>query len=336
MSDTMMRQWMMLRLVPRSPSKIDTTSLVQALAAEGFKVTQRTVQRDLEKFVSIFPLVCDRRSKPFGWSWSKDSGALDIPCMDSHTALTFYLAEQYLKPMLPQETVGHLSPHFKTARQVLNRVQSDIGPSRWADKVRVVRHGPDLAVPEVLEDVQNAVYSGLLLNRRLQVTYKSRGSKAAKDYTISPLGLVLKNGIFYLPCTVDDYQDVRLLTMHRILSAKKLDNIPSTTPEGFDLDTYIASGHLSFHMGDKIKFEAIITEDVAFHLSERKLSPDQVLQSQDHGLFLVRATVNNTADFRFWLRGYAEMVEVLEPKFLREDMYQGAKALVRQYERGAD
>jgi hypothetical protein len=32
MSDTLMRQWQMLRLIPRHPSKISTTELMQALA----------------------------------------------------------------------------------------------------------------------------------------------------------------------------------------------------------------------------------------------------------------------------------------------------------------
>jgi len=144
MSDTVMRQWQMLRMVPRSPSKIATTDIKHGLAAEGFEVTQRTIQRDLEKFSSIFPLECDDRSKPFGWYWSKDSGTLDIPGMDSHTALVFYLAEQHLEPIMPRETVKQLSSHFLTAKNMLNKLQAETGATAWADKVRVLRQGPDL------------------------------------------------------------------------------------------------------------------------------------------------------------------------------------------------
>jgi len=32
MSDTLMRQWQMLRLIPRQPSKISTSELMQGLA----------------------------------------------------------------------------------------------------------------------------------------------------------------------------------------------------------------------------------------------------------------------------------------------------------------
>jgi predicted DNA-binding transcriptional regulator YafY len=98
------------------------------------------------------------------------------------------------------------------------------------------------------------------------------------------------------------------------------------------LDAYIASGELSFQIGDRINLKAIIDKDVAFHLGERKLSPKQTLQEQADGTFLLQANVNDTAELRFWLRGYDEQIEVLEPKELREDLYQSAKALIRKYE----
>ena len=82
MSETLMRQWQMLRLIPRKPSKMATTEIKQRLEEEGFKITQRTIQRDLVTFSSIFPLVCDDRDKPYGWSWESCADVMDIPGMD--------------------------------------------------------------------------------------------------------------------------------------------------------------------------------------------------------------------------------------------------------------
>jgi len=53
MSDTLMRQWQMLRLIPRHPVKVATAELIQRLADEGFETTQRTLQRDLMRLSSI-------------------------------------------------------------------------------------------------------------------------------------------------------------------------------------------------------------------------------------------------------------------------------------------
>ncbi|WP_232507821.1 helix-turn-helix transcriptional regulator [Ghiorsea bivora] len=331
MSDTVMRQWMMLRMVPRSPSKISTIEIMNNLAAESFIISQRSIQRDLDKFSSIFPLECDDRSKPFGWSWRKDAPTIDIPGMDSHTALAFYLAEQHLEPILPRETVVKLNPHFLSAKKILNELSGDSGTTSWVNKVRVLRQGPDLSTPEIDAGVQEKVYTALLLNKRLEVQYKKRGATKAKDYTISPLALVLKNGIFYIPCTVFNYDDIRLMTLHRIKQATLTDAMIDS-PENFDLDAYIQSGELSFQVGDMIKLTAIIDKDVAFHLGERKLSPDQTLEEQEDDTFLLQATVNDTSELRFWLRGYDEQIEVLEPKELRDDLYRSAQAQIKKYE----
>ena len=73
MADAMLRQWSLLRSIPRSPRRVDTTTLLRRLHEDGFKVGQRTVQRDLHRLSEIFPLVLDKRSIPFGWSWMRQA-----------------------------------------------------------------------------------------------------------------------------------------------------------------------------------------------------------------------------------------------------------------------
>ncbi len=62
----------MLRLIPRAPRKIDTATLQAALRAEGYVVDRRSIQRDLHKLSTVFPIVCDDAHKPYGWSWMRD------------------------------------------------------------------------------------------------------------------------------------------------------------------------------------------------------------------------------------------------------------------------
>ena len=67
--DSLFRQWHMLRLVPRFPQKKTAQTIHQTLLGDGFEVTERTVQRDLNELSCIFPLTVDDSEKPFGWSW---------------------------------------------------------------------------------------------------------------------------------------------------------------------------------------------------------------------------------------------------------------------------
>jgi len=330
MSETLMRQWQMLRLIPRKPSKMATTEIKQHLEEEGFKVTQRTIQRDLVTFSGIFPLVCDDRDKPYGWSWVSDANVMDIPGMDSHTALAFYLAKEHLQPLLPIATVSHLKPHFAAAKAVLDHVNNDSGAPAWKDKVRVLHKGASLIKPSIHEAVQNSVYEALLLNRKIKMTYRSRTKKSCREYTINPLGLVIKDGIFYLVCTYHGYDDYRLLTLHRMQSAEKLD-IPSDIPKGFNLDEYIKSGELEFGVGERIKLRAKVSSRVASHLKECMLDQNQVLRVIEGERWLLEAKVLDTSEFRWWLTGFGAEVEVLEPVKLRQIYCGQAKELLRIY-----
>lgn len=330
MSETLMRQWQMLRLVPRSPSKMATTEIKQRLADEGFSVTTRTIQRDLVTFAGIFPLTCDDRDKPFGWSWMSDANVMDIPGMDSHTALAFYLASEHLEPMLPIGTVQHLRPHFVAARHVLDAIRTDSGAPAWKDKVRVLLRGPKLIPPAIITEVHEEVYEALLLNRQLDMSYKSAGYDKPREYNINPLGLVLKDGLFYLVCTFNNYEDIRLLTLHRMSAAKKLD-IPCRVPADFNLDAYISSGELEFAIGGDIKLKASVSKHVAFHLEERPLHADQKLTAADNDSWLLEVTVQDTNELRWWLMGFGENVEILEPVELREAFREIANKMAAAY-----
>lgn len=70
-TDAFARLLLLLSAIPPAPRQIDTGALVRLLESRGFRVTLRTVQRDLEKLATRFPLACDDETKPFGWSWSQ-------------------------------------------------------------------------------------------------------------------------------------------------------------------------------------------------------------------------------------------------------------------------
>jgi len=331
MRDTIMRQWQMLRLIPRHPSKIATSDLVNALADDGYEVTMRTLQRDLNRFSDIFPIIQDTRSKPYGWSWTPHANLMDIPGLDSHTALAFWLARQHLEPLMPQTTVKHLEAHFNAAASKLDSLSEKRGPGAWRNKVRVLHRGPKLAMPVVKDDVQQAVNEALLNYRQLDICYLPRNQQENKNYQVHPLGLVLKDGVFYLVCSMWDYPDIRLLTLHRMSEATALD-APVKEPEGFNLDAYIASGELDFTIAGEMQLIARFSEQAAFHLSERPLSSDQTLEIENDGWLRLTATVIDTSELRWWLLGFGDQVEVLAPAELRDEFHQIARSMQSKYD----
>jgi hypothetical protein len=75
-ASTIVRQWHLLTLLPKGPRRIDTATLEARLRERGIEVHRRTIQRDLLDLATVFPLVSDERSKPYGWRWADDAELL--------------------------------------------------------------------------------------------------------------------------------------------------------------------------------------------------------------------------------------------------------------------
>lgn len=317
--DTLYRHWLILRMIPRYPQKIDGATIETRLREEGFaKTTRRTIQRDLEKLSEMFPIGSDERSKPYGWYWQKDASAFDMPGMDPATALTFFFAERFLARLFPRTTMNTLQPYLTNSRQVLDKLTEN-NLRKWPDKVRIISRGQPLGTPEVKAEVAEVVYEALLQERRFRATYRRRGDKDSREYVINPLGLVIQEQLTYLVASFWDYDDPVLLLLHRMESAQLM-NEPCHVPEDFDLQEYLDSGELQFPEGEKpIKLAALFDSYAGAHLLETPLSENPSVKEQKDGRLLIKATVADTAQLRWWLLGFGDKVEVVGPKRLRDE-----------------
>ena len=330
MTDTLFRQWAMLRFIPRFPRKVDTTNLQYELAKAGHDINLRTIQRDLNKLSEVLPLVADN-AKPQGWSWATDAKVIDLPALDPQAALTFRLVESYMQRLLPASTLNYLQPWFHAANGVLDRHGN--GLARWPDKVRVLPRGLPHKAPDIAPEIAEAIYQAVLLERQLQITYPSKSEQTeARGHTVHPLGLVVRDRVVYLICVFDGYTDPRQLAMHRILSAEML-NATAQRPEGFSIDAYIAQGEFGVVLNPQpIVLEAEFYRHVAIHLRESPIADDQVIEDVDEDNVLLRATVPDTLELRLWLKSFGDEVAVLEPPALRKEFREIAENLTTYYQ----
>ena len=330
MSDTLVRQWHMLRLLPRAPRKIATADLAAALGERGFEVTRRSIQRDLHKLSGFFPITCDDQHKPYGWSWLRDSESFDLPGIDLHAALAYRLAAEHLTALLPASTRAHLAPHFDRAARLLDGLAAQ-GLGRWVDRVRVIHRHQPLRAPEVDPDILERVQAAVLEGRRLAIQYRRRGEDAVREYEANPLALVFRDGVPYLVATLWHYTDVMQLVVHRVVQATLLAT-PRVEVEGFDLDAYIASGGFGFQVGPTpLELVLRVEARAGAMLYETPLSDDQQVREGTEGWLEVRATVPDTRQLRVWLRGFGPLGEVIEPEALRREMQADARRLAEMY-----
>ena len=305
--DTLFRHWHMLRLVPRYPAKITVTELKNTLASQGFEVTARTLQRDLQEISRIFPLTVDEREKPFGWSWQRDARSFDLPGLTVPEALTWALAEQHLKNLLPVSIMEHLQPHFKAAHHRLDGEPQPQNGRAWLDKVRTVPPTQPLLPPQIAESVHREISHALLHEKQAEVRYRKKGQEEISIYRIHPLGLVQRGPVIYLYCRLFDYEDARLLALHRIEDVTVLaDN--AIYPADFDMDDKAARGIWDFGSGESIQIKLRFTAQAGEHLYETPLSTDQTIVDTGDGYLIVTATVADTPQLKWWILGFGDQV----------------------------
>lgn len=328
-TETIARQWELLTLIPREPLSITAAELRTRLAGSAHDVDVRTIQRDLVALESKFMLMCRTEGRTNSWFWSRRQVPLQIPGMGNITAVTLLLARDYLLPVLPTAVTKELQPYFERASDQLEGTKF----ARWTQHVRILHRGPVLSSPAIDPKVRDVVYGALLEGHRFEVEYRNREAAAHKAMTINPLGLVVKDGVFYLVATLRDYEDVRQLALHRMRAARPLP-ARAKKPPGFSLNAYIEeSSAFGYPVSpDTIELVALFEPEAARHLFERKLSGDQRLDPLEDGRIRLEARVADTEELRWWLLGFGAQVEVCTPEALRDEMTMMARAMAKRYE----
>jgi len=312
----------MLRMVPRAPRKISTRQLLENLNKEGFESSQRTIQRDLKDLAVDFPdLKSDENKDMAGWFWEEHGELLSIPAIDPPVAFTLKLADTFLSRLMPPAVTDLLEPFRKASDSILNNLDRS-NLSTWQNKVQILPRTQQLIPAEIDPEVLRIIYSALLEGKQFSGHYKRRGDDEA-NYEFNPLGIVYRESVIYLVATLWDYADIRHFALHRFTKVEALDT-PCKKLKGFKLSDHIAGGDFDFNVvkNKTLKLKVIFEATTGDHLLETPLSKDQKTTVKRDGRYQVTATVNDSLQIRWWLLGFGDNVEVLQPTSLRAEFAQ--------------
>ena len=317
MADPLLRQWEMLKLIPRE-RKTTVKELQNKLEGLGYSVNRRTLERDLDRLSIPFAIEADTRSKPYGWRYALNMHPANIPGLTSSEALTMVLLETYLKTLLPVAIADNLASHFSAARHSLSVEHSDSKLQSWLKKVKVLSPGQHLLAPTIDPSIQRTVYNALMQGYQLEMDYLAANSTEAKHYgSVHLQGLVQYGSVIYLVVTINDHSDLRLLVLHRIQKVA-LKEVPLSPLENFDLQTYIDQGGFGFgETSVPIELVALFKNGAGHHLIETPLAVDQQIERLDPQTLKIKAEVLDTPGLQRWLSSFGPDVKVLSPEALR-------------------
>ena len=196
----------------------------------------------------------------------------------------------------------------------------------------MIERGPVLQKPDIDPDVQAVVYQALLEEKAINASYQPRGVEQAKSYLINPLGIVSRAGVIYLICTLWKYDDIKQFALHRFTQAEMADE-DMLIQADFSLEHYIEKDQqFSYKLEDEpIQLKVLFDAAAASHLAETPLAANQTLTPQEDGRVLLEADVIRTLELRWWLLGFGDNVEVLEPKAMRDKFIETSKSVMALY-----
>jgi len=295
----------LLRRIPRG-RKVSAPELREQLSSAGLSRDLRTIQRQLELLSEHFEIERDERSKPYGYRWKERATGLALPVLNEQEALMLALAEQHLRHLLPASLMNSMDGFFQQARTNLSAEGGGKRGREWLSKVRVISTTQPLLPPKIKPGVFEAVSNALYGNYWLDVDYKNASGKR-KAARVMPLGLAQQGARLYLVCRYDGYDNERTLALHRINGAQASPHV-FDRPRDFDLEKYDADGRFGFGDGKRIRLTFRIDKDAGLHLLESRLSTDQKVTELENQ-FEISATVVETAQLEWWLRGFGNQVE---------------------------
>ncbi len=315
--------------IPVYPKSRSTRDIYEKLCQENpdFAVTIRSIQRSLDELSRQFPITADQRGSRQYWYWLNPDMWFQVPGMSESAAFMLRLAEEHLGSVFPPESLRVLGPYFRKAEDILRGTNLGV----WSERVALIERGPVLEPASVPDDIRETVCGALIQRRRLHVIYRSRGEDSSREMELHPLGMVVRGGLSYIVATAWGYTDVRHYALHRIETAEALLE-RSEEPDGFNLTEYLKGEVFSYPSGvGRIRMKALFAKEVGVHLTESRLSADHRAVVWEDGRVLVEATVEDTEEIRWWLKGFGSQVEILKPENLRQEFRQETERLAEIY-----
>lgn len=330
--DTLLRNIELLRLIQASGYPQATSTLKEKLYEQGFQVSSRTLQRDLEKLGRLCLVECHDQEKPYRWAAPAQDRKSNSRLATTE-ALAFALAAPYLKRRLPVEVFQTLNGTIREAEQRLDQMQTN-RVANWRNKVRSLPGGGPLKSAREAEPVWQQVSEAVLAEQQLQIRYQAHNAEPA-ERIVNPLAVVVRDTKSYLIATVGEYTQPALFAINRIQKAT-LTHRPAEIPADFSLTELIESGRFGWAAKGTVTLRAKIQPGVALKLRETPISDEQVISPLDDDWHQLEAIVPDNRETLWWLFSMNHNIQVLEPQHWVEEIRETLTSWTSLYPAEAD
>ncbi|MEV4220740.1 WYL domain-containing protein [Nonomuraea sp. NPDC049725] len=289
--------------------------------AEELETSVATARRDLEALSAAGIPVYPQPGR--GGGWQLVGGArTDLSGLNAAESRALFLVLGPAGSATPELTsalrklVRALPATFRADAEAAARaVVSD--PAGWGERGK--------EPPALVESLQTAVVRRL----KVRLAYPGKDGQAA-ERLVDPLGLVDKDGIWYLVAGTPAGR--RTYRVDRVAGAE-VTELPAERPDGFDLQEEWE--HVAAEMERRrslVHAEVLVGARFFPVLRTHFGRHCELVAEEDGGRVRVRVAAHMPRAIAEQLAGWGAMIEVVEPEEVRAELARIGRELVRQYE----
>ena len=301
----------------------------------------RLTQQEILRLLRVhYGLECDRRSVKNNIEYLIDLG-YEISVDQGYYLVHREFEDAELR-MLIDSVLFSKNMTSKQAKTLIDKLRA-LGNKYFSAKVTHISNLPELqsADNKQLMYVLDTVSDAIAQKRKISFVYNSYGidfklhPRKETRYIVSPYQMVSSNGRYYLIGNYDKYDDISHYRLERMTDVQMLDEKAKEQSEirdfknGFSLPKHMAE-HIYMYSGESVLVTFIASENMMDELVDWFGKKFHVKRVGDDGKIEIKVLCNEDAMF-YWALQYGPYIEVIEPKGLRNRLYEAAKGMELKY-----
>lgn len=302
--------------------------------AEKYGVTERQVHRDLNAIQNDLGVALVKKEQPVEGRKSVfyRLAAGYLPSIDPDKATAIFLS---LIQQQGSALTGHLDEFKDALISTLFRYHynpRELAVDKLQNRVHLVEE--TLAEPERVGKLFAKLVGALKNCHRVKLWYYAAYSGEVTRRVVEPYGLICKRKNWYLVAHCLERQNIRVFRVDQIEDVHPRFGEKFAYPPDFNLREYMASSWGVINDGKEYRVKLKFSKPVAYRAAKMVYHPSQAVEEElPDGSIIISFKVCGITEMKTWIVQWGDMVEVLEPDWLREGMRKMAERIFNIYHR---
>ena len=293
--------------------------------AHACGVSRRTIFRDLDALrAAEVPLVYDERRQSY-----RIPGHYFLPP-------TNFTADEAMALIVLSHQLGQRGlPFYAAAQSAAAKLENSL-PDRLLQYLRTVAGAVRIKLDATnplsgKEEVYQQLLAAAAERRCVRIQYASLHESQVLQTKLHPYKLLFNQHSWYVIGRSTVHRDVRTFNIGRIRQLEPLDD-GFQVPPRFSLDRYLRNAwRLIPEDGPDYEVVVRFGGRVANNVAEVVWHKTQRHEWLDDGRLELRVTVSGLQEISWWILGYGDQAEVMEPPELRSLIAERARSMVAIY-----